>query len=305
MSANQKPQGDTKPLNLPKEETEQTLEPTTLPTSEIRSAWAVRLVVSKDSIPIQLRVHENATIGRSDPDTGFKPDIDLLPHGALQKGVSRRHAEIRAGKDSLVIVDLGSTNGTRIDGFPLTPQEPYRLNHGTILTIGTVQIQVNIAIMPTHSGLKVTRKTGRLTLPRDGEDEGEDKRRLILIVEDDLDTAKTFADMVESLGYRSEMVHRTGDAMRFIANEVPDCIFIDLQMPDFPGIDICRMIRNDLNDDQIPLFVISGTTDEKIIKEAFEAGANVFLSKPIGVDQLVADLERFVGYPLKASESED
>ena len=54
------------------------------------------------------------------------PDLDLAPFGAAEQGVSRRHAVIRRGEDTLTLVDLGSTNGTHLNGQRLDPQPAAR-----------------------------------------------------------------------------------------------------------------------------------------------------------------------------------
>ncbi len=290
-------QHDTRPLSPPPEMEDKPLNPSPLPDTTAQSRWVVRFVATDQSIPIQLPIDNKALIGRSDPDTSFMPNIDLASHGALDKGVSRRHAEIRAGKDYLVLIDLHSTNGTRINGHTLLPNEPYRLNHDDTVEFGTMEFQMQISVTPVHAGVKLI-KSGTGLLGRSDDDEKTRARRLILIVDDDIDTAHTFASMVEALGYDFEILHRTGDAMRFIAQEVPDCVLVDLHMPDYPGTEICRMIKNDLANVYVPIFVISGETDEAVIEDVFTAGADVFLSKPPGMDELMRGLRRFVGNPI-------
>ena len=277
------------------------LDPSPIGSPSLQSPWAVRLITKEEAIPIHLRVDDRAFIGRADPDSNYHPEIDLTPLQALQNGVSRHHAEIRAGAEYLVIIDLASTNGTKLNNFRLQPREPYRLRHGDLLTIGTLEFEVQIAIMPIHGGIKVVKKTGTGLLGNSGFRKGnsEHTHRRILVVEDDHDTAETFARMLATLGYEAHMVHRTGDAMRFIATEIPDAIFLDLNMPDHPAIEVCRMMKSDLGNVHVPIFVISGETDEQKIKAAFDAGADVFLSKPIGMDELLESLEKFVGEPSK------
>ncbi len=57
-------------------------------------------------------------------------DYDLTAYGAYQSGVSRRHAMISLLDGSLYIEDLGSTNGTRINGAQMTAKRKYRLRDG-------------------------------------------------------------------------------------------------------------------------------------------------------------------------------
>lgn len=285
----------TQPLKLPSNDSTGPAKASLQDQSE-QLPWSVRFVAPDQSIPVQIHINNKAFMGRADADSNYRPDIDLSEYGALEKGVSRRHAEIRAGKESLLVTDLASTNGTRINGRRLTPHEPYRLNHEDVLGIGAMEYEVHIEIMPIHEGVTIV-KSNTWQLGKLPETPKEVRQRRILIVEDDPDTANAFSAMVSSLGYAAQIVHRTGEAMRAIASQVPDAVFVDLNMPDFPGTEICRMIKNDLANEHVPIFAISGDTEESAIRSALEAGADIFLSKPLGLDQLIENLQKYVGSP--------
>jgi pSer/pThr/pTyr-binding forkhead associated (FHA) protein len=72
------------------------------------------------------------TIGRRDPTTSVFPDLDL----SADDCVSRRHAEVRLRDAAVYVVDLGSTNGTILNGQPLPPQEERRLSDGDVIRLG-------------------------------------------------------------------------------------------------------------------------------------------------------------------------
>ena len=72
------------------------------------------------------------TIGRPDSDSQNYPDIEI----ELDDGVSRKHAEIRHEGDEYLLVDLGSTNGTSLNGELLTTNQPVPLMHGDHIRIG-------------------------------------------------------------------------------------------------------------------------------------------------------------------------
>lgn len=75
-------------------------------------------------------------IGRSDPDQGYWPQLDLTVDGAVELGVSRRHALIQPGEQGPVLVDQNSTNGTWIDQERLIPEKPYPLPRVAQLRFG-------------------------------------------------------------------------------------------------------------------------------------------------------------------------
>lgn len=80
---------------------------------------------------VTLDITDTMLIGRL--IEGENPDIyalDLGLYGGYQSGVSRQHAVITRHENSLYIEDMGSTNGTRINGFQLTARRKYRLRDG-------------------------------------------------------------------------------------------------------------------------------------------------------------------------------
>jgi pSer/pThr/pTyr-binding forkhead associated (FHA) protein len=84
------------------------------------------------------------TIGRFDPSTNLSPSIDLDPHHAKEQGVSRRHAAIGWHQNFLHIVDLGSYNGTCLNGLRLFPFQPRRLRDGDEIQIGQLILCVEL-----------------------------------------------------------------------------------------------------------------------------------------------------------------
>lgn len=78
-------------------------------------------------------------IGRA--HKGVIPDIDLAPYGGNQAGVSRQHSRlIRQGNDWLV-EDMGSTNGTFVNGVKVLSHEPKKLKNGDIIRCGQIELQ--------------------------------------------------------------------------------------------------------------------------------------------------------------------
>jgi pSer/pThr/pTyr-binding forkhead associated (FHA) protein len=79
---------------------------------------------------------EKIVMGRSDNSSAQKPDLDLTPFGALEKGVSRLHAAIIRTEDTLTLIDMGSSNGTHLNGQRLIPDQPRILRDGDELRLG-------------------------------------------------------------------------------------------------------------------------------------------------------------------------
>ena len=70
------------------------------------------------------------------------PDIDLTPYQAYASGVSRLHAVVKRDGNRVLVMDLGSSNGTYLNGRRLNPHVEEPLNHGDIVAVGKLKIQI-------------------------------------------------------------------------------------------------------------------------------------------------------------------
>ena len=86
--------------------------------------------------PIILSPAKRTLLGRLDTNSPQRPDVDLTPYGALEKGVSRVHAAIERSEDTLTIIDMGSSNGTHLNGQKLVPDQPRVLRDGDEIRLG-------------------------------------------------------------------------------------------------------------------------------------------------------------------------
>jgi FHA domain len=71
------------------------------------------------------------------------PDLNLNPYGAREKGVSRVHAALRRDRTQVLLIDLGSTNGTRLNGKPLAAHQPIRVENGDEIRLGKLILTIN------------------------------------------------------------------------------------------------------------------------------------------------------------------
>lgn len=93
---------------------------------------------------INLAGQTEFTIGRTAEGQPILPDVDLSPYEAYSKGVSRLHAALKIHNQRIVITDLGSANGTRVNGQKIVPHVDYPLNHGDMIALGKFTIQILI-----------------------------------------------------------------------------------------------------------------------------------------------------------------
>jgi len=105
------------------------------------NVWiSLHMVDSGQILPISER--NEFTMGRSSENQPITPDIDLSPYKAYDNGVSRLHAVVRRNGGSVIVMDLGSSNGSYVNGTRLMPNMEQPLRHGDILALGKLKMQV-------------------------------------------------------------------------------------------------------------------------------------------------------------------
>jgi CheY-like chemotaxis protein len=274
---------ETRHLHLPESQRPAPLRATTGPLEE-ELPWVIEFRVVGTAATIQAQVHEAMIIGRSDAQSGVYPDVDLGPHGAQSNGVSRQHAAVIAKDNRIKIKDLGSVNGTKLNGFTLDPNQEYRLRHGDSMEIGQLKLQVRFAVVPIMEEAtqpSQPSKAGHAAIPVLGSGQH------ILVVEDDADVGKVFHLTLEHAGFRVTVVDNGASALGLVTHQMPDAIVLDLMLPDMNGLDLVRYVRKQDDGVDVPMIVCSGATGGFQMNQAKDAGANLFLGKPISVEELV------------------
>lgn len=105
---------------------------------------SVRLRIGDHSREVEAPLNKAVHLGRLDPASDVFPEIDLTNDNGLEKGVSRRHARILKREGTVVVEDLGSINGTFINGKRLAPYLPEVLNDKDQLQLGKLLIEVEM-----------------------------------------------------------------------------------------------------------------------------------------------------------------
>ena len=104
----------------------------------------IRFKVLDNGREIEAILTKSILIGRIDSSSDIFPEVDLTEDNGLEKGVSRRHARIRSQEGTVVIEDLGSINGTFINGRPMAPYLPEILHDGDQLQVGHLLVNVEL-----------------------------------------------------------------------------------------------------------------------------------------------------------------
>ncbi|MFN8373787.1 MAG: FHA domain-containing protein [Anaerolineae bacterium] len=101
------------------------------------------LLVIQDT-PVRLLLLQNSavTLGRMDTRANIYPDLDLTPYGGSETGVSRTHATLVYKNRALYVTDLGSSNGTYLNGERLQAHKPEPVLIGEVLVLGRLTVQI-------------------------------------------------------------------------------------------------------------------------------------------------------------------
>ena len=123
------------------------------------------------------------------------------------------------------------------------------------------------------------------------------KQKTVMIIEDEVDAAELFSEMMRINGFRVIRMFSSAPAIPIIAQEKPDLILLDVMMPDISGLEVLRYIRREPDLAGIPVIILSAKSMPTDIKNGIEAGASVYLTKPVGF----LDLKQAVEKVLKTS----
>jgi len=107
----------------------------------------------------------------------------------------------------------------------------------------------------------------------------------ILVVDDDSQIRRVMRTTLSSHGYTIVEARNGEEALKKVRAERLDLIILDLNMPDMDGIEVCREIRVSSS---LPIIMLTVRTAEKDKVRALDAGADDYVVKPFGIDELLA-----------------
>jgi CheY-like chemotaxis protein len=110
--------------------------------------------------------------------------------------------------------------------------------------------------------------------------------RYALVVDDTRIAATIIAQALTLLGYQIQVAYSPRAAIESLFKRMPDVILLDINMPGIDGVEVCRYLRRDPRTEKVPIIAMSSEAQEEMVTRMREAGANVFLAKPIDIDTL-------------------
>ena len=116
--------------------------------------------------------------------------------------------------------------------------------------------------------------------------------KTVIIIEDEPEAAEMFAEMMRVNGFPVIKMFSSAPSIPIIIQEKPDLILLDIMLPDISGLEVLRDMRRAAALDSLPVIVVSAKSIPSDIKTGLEAGASVYLTKPVGFLELKQALKK-------------
>ena len=114
----------------------------------------------------------------------------------------------------------------------------------------------------------------------------------VMIVDDQINTAKMLSMAVNMLGHESLELYRGEDAVEMLRSVQPDFVLLDFMMPGMNGLQTLEEMRTIPNGERVPIFLLTAAQDRYLEEQAKEAGATGFLPKPLNLEILETILHK-------------
>ena len=115
-----------------------------------------------------------------------------------------------------------------------------------------------------------------------------------MVLEDDNHVAQTMQDVLTKIGFEVTLVNNITDAMFMLVSDLPHAIVTELMMPDKSALDLIHYVRSREDGKELPFIVVSNASGGGRMNKAAQAGVDLFLKKPFGIDELVQGINQIV-----------
>ena len=116
----------------------------------------------------------------------------------------------------------------------------------------------------------------------------------ILLVDDEQDIVETLKFVLESEGYTCFCAYNGEDGLKMAKEVKPDLMILDVMMPKINGFKISRLLKYDVKYKNIPIIMLTARTQDTDKQIGEETGADVYITKPFDLDEVVATVKRLV-----------
>ncbi len=115
----------------------------------------------------------------------------------------------------------------------------------------------------------------------------------ILFVDDDCDALETYTKAVSLADHHAVVAASAREALKTIQGEQFDLIFVDLNLPEISGLELIERLTSEELVKATPIIVLSALPEKDLLDEVINAGAQLFLGKPVSLADLLDVIARF------------
>ena len=117
---------------------------------------------------------------------------------------------------------------------------------------------------------------------------------LLLMIEDDEALLEVSVQLLQLHGFEVVAAARGQTGLNLAKSIKPDCVLVDLTLPDFDGFQVLQRLNEDPGTACIPVIILSGHIQEKAKDDALALGASAYIVKPYDIDQLISTIHQVV-----------
>lgn len=212
---------------------------------------------------------------------------DALTQGSL---VAELHQQARQEAHALAggLGTFGYTQGSQLarsiehllQDTSLTADQAPALQQNVM----ALRSEINLP-SPSQAPAPITEPSAALDLPEPSPPDATEAH--IMIVDDDPLVAETITTLLQPWGFQVITLTEPEQVWQRLADDTPDLLVLDVEMPTINGIDLCQQIRNDARWEQLPIIFLTAHTGANIVNRVYSVGADDFVSKPITGPELI------------------
>jgi DNA-binding response OmpR family regulator len=125
----------------------------------------------------------------------------------------------------------------------------------------------------------------------------------ILVVDDDRRVVELLGVALSAYGFRVLNAGDGEEAIRIASRERPDLVVLDVRLPRRSGLEVCEMLRQDPEDPQVPIIMVSAAAETESRLQGLSRGADDYVAKPFSPKELIARIKRLLARSAESREA--
>ncbi len=121
--------------------------------------------------------------------------------------------------------------------------------------------------------------------------EAQKEKKTVLLIDDDMSYLKQLNSFLQD-DYNVIMINSAKLALDYLLKHIPDVIVLDYQMPLYNGASMMRLIQNSVEDQEIPIIILSGVLSREVLQECYFYNPVACLAKPVSKEVLEENIEQ-------------